>query len=591
MKNKITLLSITIVIMAFIVVFGYTNARYYSTASLTGDLDYIKIIGKISLYHPEWIGGWENIDDGEGIFNIPQLPVEYSNIHYQVSNKIDNKINEEEVDYYIRIVAEDGTNDIPIQYDVHEYNNPSNVLNQEIGVGYGPFTLGANEEETKEFSIKANFNSTDIKYITKVQRLRVQMVRKRIDGTLKVIDEAPLNMNYSGSKANVTFAYYLYGTSVSIGPSQTLNIADNITIDFTNQELLEELGINLPSEYKFHDIRHNINNANEYSGTATQVKIPEGYFLSGYFVEVYLTSSTVVPIHLFYYDYQDYTIAENGNRLYKEIGISNRQTIVVDRGLSIDFTNEDQKKDLGIKFPTGYSFQGLNGDLIASNIYNQKYVNIPNTDTDLEHRIEVYMNPAGTSIVELTYYDTSIDSTKLIETQTIVGVGVGTTIDFKNPISLSNLGIILPTGYDFNKASSIDIDETGAYHSEFLIPYNGANKTYKINVILNKVISVITVPVKFYDSSGTLIRSTTVDMQSDGKYTFTTDICRSLCPELNTMTSFTIYIANQWGSTYDNVGNTANTSSVIVDYNATYTSWADFKLTDEGSYIYIKAWW
>lgn len=590
MKNKIILLSVILVIMAFIVVFGYTNARYFSTASLTGDLDYIKIIGKISLYHPEWIGGWEITDDGDGIFNIPQLPTEYSNIHYQVSNKVDDKINEEEISYYIRIVSEDGIDDIPIQYDVHEYNNPSNILNLETGVGYGPFTLGANEEETKEFSIKANFISTDIKYITKVQKFKVQMVRKRIDGTLKVIDEAPLNMNYSGSKANVTFAYYLYGTSVSIGTTQTLNLADNITIDFTNQKQLDELGINLPSEYKFHDIRHNINNANEYSGTATQVKIPEGYCLSGYFVEVYLTSSTVVPIHLFYYDYQDYTIAENGNRIYKEIGINNRQTIVVDRGLNIDFTKEDQKNDLGIKFPAGYSLQGLNGDLI-NNIYSQKNVSIPIADTDLEHRIEVYMNPAGTATIELSYYDTSIDSDKLIDTQTIEGVGVGTNIDFKNLISLVDLGIIFPTGYEFNKASSDEIDSTDEYHSNFLIPYNGANKTYKINVILDKVINTITVPVKFYDSTGKLISSTTVDMNSDGKYTFTTDICRSLSPELNTMTSFTIYIANQWGSTYDNVGNTSTSSSVVVDYNATYTSWADFKLKDEGSYIYIKAWW
>lgn len=588
MKNKITLLSFILIVMTLVVVFGYTNARYYSSALLTGDLDYIKLLGKISLYHPEWVGGY----NGEEVFDVPQVPTDYTNIHYEVTNKIDEKINEVEVQYYIRVVAEDESNNIPIQYDVHEYNNPNKILNYESKVGYGPFTLSAGKEQSTQYSIRANFNSTEIEHITKTQKLKVQMVRKRIDGSIKVIDTAPLNMNYSGPKVKATFAYYLYGTAVSIGTSQTLNIDDDINIDFTDTSSLEKIGIKLPSNYIFHDVRHNINNANEYSGTATQIKIPEGYCLSGYFVEVYMSSQDVVPIHLSYYDYENYKEDAGGNRIYKEIDVNNKQTIVVDRGISIDFQNAQQRKDLGIKMPTGYSLQGINGNLISNNDkYIVKSVQIPSNNLDLEHTIEVYMIPLGYSTVELSYYDSTITSTKLISKQTLSEIGVGALIDFKDYSSLTEFGIHIPDGYEFISATSSDIDSTGASHDSFLIPSDGKSKTYRINVVLSKITSRINVPVKFYNSNGDLIRTTSVDMNGDGTYTFTTDICRTLCPELNTMTSFTIYISNQWGSTYDNVGNTSTTSSVTVDYNATYTSWTDFKLTDEGSFIYIKAWW
>ena len=100
----------------------------------------------------------------------------------------------------------------------------------------------------------------------------------------------------------------------------------------------------------------------------------------------------------------------------------------------------------------------------------------------------------------------------------------------------------------------------------------------------------ITVPVKFYNSQGEFVSEVTVTMSSDGIYDFTTANCREHCPSLDTMTSFTVYIANQWDSTHE-VGNTSQTESVPVDYHKTYTSWADFKLTDAGSYIKIKAWW
>lgn len=592
MKNKILLCGLIIVIMALIVAFGYTNARYYSTASMTGDLDYVKTIGKISIHQPGWVGGYkgpngEEIgpDDGSGYFEIAQIPTDYTNIHYKVTNKVDDEINEDEVSYYIRIVAEDDSNNIPIEYNVHEYNVPSNILNYEEGVGYGPFTLSATSEEEQLYSIRANYNEADKVYTTDVQHLKVQMIKKRIDGKLKVLDEAPLNLKYTGAKTQITFAYYLFGTTKRVRePDQILDFDDDFTINFNDSNQLNDLGISIPDGYKFHDVRGNLPG---HDGTATTVTIPKSDHLEKYWLEVYVTSSTKVALQLDYYDYTNYTTDASGNRVYTKIDNS-QQILIIDRGTAIDFTNEAQRKDLGINLPTGYTLQGLNGKLVT-NKYTDTSINIPSTETDNIHNIEVYMNPSGAATINLSYYDAEVNASNLISTQPSLSIPVGTEVNFKNSSSLSKLGITLPDSYEFKTAYCTELDNTGTGHDNFTVPYNGINQTYNINVVLNKVVTTITVPVKFYNSSGTEVKSTTVTMRSDGTYDFTTENCRTLCPELGTMTSFTIYIANQWGSTYE-VGNVAN-GTVTIDYNKTYTSWADFKLTDAGSYIYIKAWW
>lgn len=204
MKNKLSFCGFIIVIMAFLAAFGsangYTNARYFSAARMTGDSDNVKTVGGISIYHPDWVYGYTGPDDGSGFFAVSGIPIEYGNIHYRVTNKADDKINEEEASCYIRIAAEDGSGNIPIEYDVHEYDTPGRVLPLEEGIGYGPFTLSAGQETEQWYSIRANWISNDSKYLSGIQYLKVQMVKKRGDGkTLNIIDEAPLNMKYTGS--------------------------------------------------------------------------------------------------------------------------------------------------------------------------------------------------------------------------------------------------------------------------------------------------------------------------------------------------------------------------------------------------------
>lgn len=210
MKNKIILFGLLICLIAFIIVFGYTNAKYYSTASMTGDLENIKTLGEISLYHPEWVGGYEG---GEGYFSIPQIPTYYNNIHYQISNEIDGKINEEEIEYYIRVVAENDGDEILITYDVHEYNDENKVCTRsgDTNLGYGPFTLKAHNKDVQQYSLKVNYERKDAIFLQGIQHLKVQMVRKRGDGALQIISEAPLDLKYTGNLTRAVLQYRTYG--------------------------------------------------------------------------------------------------------------------------------------------------------------------------------------------------------------------------------------------------------------------------------------------------------------------------------------------------------------------------------------------
>lgn len=199
-KNRIArycaaLCGAMIALAAFLGVFGPTSARYYSKAAMSGDFDYVKILGTISLYHPEWVGGY---NQKTGVFEVPDKGSNYENIHYAVNSAVDDETNEEDVTYYVRIVAEEGGDALPITYDVHEFNQPSAVYPLVPGKGYGPFPLKAGSAEEFLFSIKADDYSDQFVNEHKLQKLRVQMVTEKKNGGLRVIAEAPLQMQFVG---------------------------------------------------------------------------------------------------------------------------------------------------------------------------------------------------------------------------------------------------------------------------------------------------------------------------------------------------------------------------------------------------------
>lgn len=410
-KNRIArycaaLCGAMIALVAFLGAFGPTSARYYSKAAMSGDFDYVKILGTISLYHPDWVGGYNQ--QNNGVFEVLYQSADYTNIHYAVNSAVDGETNEEDVAYYVRIVAEDGGDALPIKYDVHEFNKPSAVYPLVQGKGYGPFPLKAGSAEEFQFSVKAYDYSAQFVNEHQLQQLRVQMVTGKKNGGLRVIAEAPLQMQFVGCEVNLNFIDSASGQPLGTG------------------------------------------------------KLP------------LRVGSTL-------------TFAEG------KVSFSDPKSVLYPDGIS---------------WPQGYEFSGVTCSEI--NASETGSITIPNSD----------------------------DS-------------IGKTYDIDVRLTKTNIPVPPPV-----------------------------------------------VPVKFYiniNGSETEVSSTTVTMNSDSEgnctYTFTSKECRELCPELAGMTSFAVYIANKWGSTYE-VGNTHEMPPVVVDYNKTYTtSWADFNLTDEGSYIKIIAWW
>ena len=441
MKNKVILVCLVMLIMAFLVAIDFTNARFYSTASMEGDLDYVKTIGKISIYNPNWIWGYSGADDGSGNFNVPAVPTDFPSIHYSVTNKQNEDINEVEFDYYIRIVAEDGSSEIPIEYDVHEYNTPANVLPLETDVGYGPFTLTKDTESTQYYSIRANWTSRKAVHTTTgVQHLKVQMVKKREDNSLKVISEAPLNMEYTGpeivDKVSINMAYYLFGAS----PAQNLGnasiaVTPGTTIDFTNATQLEELGIQIPAGYAFHDVRC-----------------------------------------------------------------------------------------------------ALTSWAMASS------VTIPTTATEGQY-MEVYCTDARV-IVQFDYYESKSPANVLITgTAQSLHIEKGTTINFKDSVSLAGLGITIPAGYEFYTTTCSALDPSWAGHDSYTIPADLSATNITMNVILTKATTTKKTILKM-NKGGTSLGEVEIESDADGNFIFTKESVRALNSAWAGNNSFQICIQN-----------------------------------------------
>lgn len=318
MKAVVKTIYFSLVIFAVVVVVNFTNAIFFSSVSMLGDFDSVKRVGSISLYNPQWI--YADYYETE-YFPVTQIPLEYSNIHYCVSNKSDYTINEEEFEYYIRIVAENGSDNIPIEYNVHTFNTPTDIMDLKEGVGYGPFTMGVGSESSTCYSIKANWISTTA--IASTQHLKVQVIREKKDNTLKVISEAPLNMAYTKDKVSPYIEYFDYISGEMLG-NTTITTIPGATIDFTNQVMLSELGIIIPENYSFHDVRGAMTGWAE----ATTITIPTD--TTSVYIAVYCLPVSDIP--------SEVTVYLNDNTLgdltpTATIGVSSSGEIVLTQSI------------------------------------------------------------------------------------------------------------------------------------------------------------------------------------------------------------------------------------------------------------------
>ena len=249
-KSKLKIACALLFVFAFSAVVGPANGIYVSRVSMQSNLNYARISGGISVYHPEWIFGYK-----DGNFEVNAVPLEYPNIHYAVTNKVGDIVNEIATEYYLRVVAADGSGNIPIEYDVHEYNTPANVYAFETGVGYGPFALTADTASETFYSVRANWTSNAAEYKSGVQNMKVQMIVKRADNSLKVLYEAPLNMLFVNpsvpEKLKVYIQYYSMVPTTLLGQHE-IEVPPGTAINFKDAAQMSSLGIVIPTGYYYH---------------------------------------------------------------------------------------------------------------------------------------------------------------------------------------------------------------------------------------------------------------------------------------------------------------------------------------------------
>ena len=242
MNRKAIFFIIVVAVIATFWTIGATSSRYTYSAEAKGNMDLLQTKCSLELYNPSSVtgstsGATYKTENGTSYFAVPTIPTDYTNINYKVNNKVNNIINQKEIQYYIRVVAEDSSTNIPIEYNVHAYNNASSVYSLVSGWGYGPFTLQKNTEYSGTngmFSIEAKYTSTNDKYLTVLQKMKVQMVTKLSSGSLKVLSEAPLNMkaDWPSYKLTVSNQNTKYGT-ISGTSSGTLKYEANVSVTAT----------------------------------------------------------------------------------------------------------------------------------------------------------------------------------------------------------------------------------------------------------------------------------------------------------------------------------------------------------------------
>lgn len=141
MKHKTIFIILVSMFLATLLVFGFTNARYSYSANAKGDMDLLQTKCSLELYNPSSVtgstsGATYKTENGTSYFAVPTIPTDYTNINYKVNNKVSNVINQKEIQYYIRVVAEDGSTNMPIEYNVHKYNDASSKYSLVSGCIY-----------------------------------------------------------------------------------------------------------------------------------------------------------------------------------------------------------------------------------------------------------------------------------------------------------------------------------------------------------------------------------------------------------------------------------------------------------------------
>ena len=271
-----------------------TNSRFTYSVEAKGNIQLLQTKCSLELYNPTSVtgstsGSGYKTKNGTSYFAVPSIPTDYTNINYKINNKVGGEINQKDVQYYIRVVAEDGSTNMPIEYNVHAYNNASSKYSLVSGWGYGPFTLQKDTEYSGTnglFSIEANYTKLENTIPKTIYKMKVQLVTKLYSGSLNVLSEAPLFMKVTDETVP-TISSFTAGRIPTSSISATVSATDigsgiknysfylNGTLKSTQTSSnYTYTGLDIGSDYKLKVVvTDNVGNTTEKETTVSGIKV------------------------------------------------------------------------------------------------------------------------------------------------------------------------------------------------------------------------------------------------------------------------------------------------------------------------------
>ncbi len=414
MKKRLT--AFVCFIAALTVLFaslGVANARYSSSVTVTNPIQNARTVGTISIYNPSWLWGYNATADA---FDFSATGT--YNVHYQIANTAtingNTYTNEIETQYYIRLVpviASDAA--LYTSWNVSKYdtNGGEPFTKDAVLNAYGPFTLGTTSPSGVSAPspqyVDVGFTcAADKGELKGIRTFRVQMFSLRADGSEKIISQDDLRIiatNESG-RIDIQLDYFSYGSSTSIpNTSQTLNVATGTEIDFTDNDGLAALGIQIPSGYSFVVDRSGggaeptlVSYASSsvlgwkpyYKFTVT------GDFSKATPIQVNLIKDDSIPVLLQYWDRSK----QNADQSFAQIENSS-QLLQIRKGSVIDFNDSSTLTAAGIVMPDSsvYKYVVSHCDVERwwhdSEHYFQDRYNVPTDPVVTMAVLNVYVAP------------------------------------------------------------------------------------------------------------------------------------------------------------------------------------------------------
>lgn len=198
------------------------------------------------------------------------------------------------------------------------------------------------------------------------------------DGSEGTVTEKP-EIVLAPAKVLFRFEYYLSGASPSqMVKSTAVYIPLGTTIDFTDANDLATYGLEMPTGYSYKfaqcpDLK------GDWGGYSS-LTIPSDSTAESYYAQVHVTKDNSVQLNFYYYDK---TVSPAQQVALKKI--------FVEKGTSIDLTDQSVLSSLGLTLPEGYVYSHAECYDLYGDWSHHDVIEIPDNPTKTAYGIQIHM--------------------------------------------------------------------------------------------------------------------------------------------------------------------------------------------------------